>query len=82
MPTGFDAPPAACLSLDKKTQDQGPLQAICRMSRLDGGPEEDGRTIDYEDPSKSREGRVLSPSPPLPRRRYPRNDENLVARGW
>jgi type I restriction enzyme R subunit len=34
--TGFDAPPATYLYIDKKMQDHGLFQAICRVNRLDG----------------------------------------------
>jgi type I restriction enzyme R subunit len=33
--TGFDAPPATYLYIDKKMQDHGLFQAICRVNRLD-----------------------------------------------
>ena len=34
--TGFDAPPATYLYIDKPMQDHGLFQAICRVNRLDG----------------------------------------------
>ena len=34
--TGFDAPPATYLFIDKQMQDHGLFQAICRVNRLDG----------------------------------------------
>ena len=34
--TGFDAPPATYLYIDKQMQDHGLFQAICRVNRLDG----------------------------------------------
>ncbi len=34
--TGFDAPPATYLYIDKTMQDHGLFQAICRVNRLDG----------------------------------------------
>jgi len=34
--TGFDAPPATYLYIDKNMQDHGLFQAICRVNRLDG----------------------------------------------
>ena len=34
--TGFDAPPCTYLYIDKKMQDHGLFQAICRTNRLDG----------------------------------------------
>ena len=40
--TGFDAPPATCLYIDKSMQDHGLFQAICRVNRLDGEDKEYG----------------------------------------
>ncbi len=34
--TGFDAPPATYLYIDKQMRDHGLFQAICRVNRLDG----------------------------------------------
>ena len=47
--TGFDAPPATYLYIDKKMQDHGLFQAICRVNRLDGEDKEYGYIIDYKD---------------------------------
>ncbi|MEI6335831.1 MAG: HsdR family type I site-specific deoxyribonuclease [Methylococcaceae bacterium] len=47
--TGFDAPPATYLYIDKKMRDHGLFQAICRMNRLDGDDKEYGYIIDYQD---------------------------------
>ena len=47
--TGFDAPPATYLYIDKKMQDHGLFQAICRVNRLDGDDKEYGYIIDYKD---------------------------------
>ena len=47
--TGFDAPPATCLYIDKSMQDHGLFQAICRVNRLDGEDKEYGHIIDYKD---------------------------------
>ncbi len=56
--TGFDAPPATYLYIDKKMQDHGLFQAICRVNRLDGDDKEYGYIIDYKDLFKSLEGTV------------------------
>lgn len=40
--TGFDAPPATYLYIDKNMQDHGLFQAICRVNRLDGDDKEYG----------------------------------------
>ena len=51
--TGFDAPPATYLYIDKNMQDHGLFQAICRVNRLDGEDKEYGYIVDYRDFSKS-----------------------------
>ncbi len=53
--TGFDAPPATCLYIDKHMQDHGLFQAICRVNRLDGEDKEYGYIIDYKDLFRSLE---------------------------
>jgi len=53
--TGFDAPPATYLYIDKKMQDHGLFQAICRVNRLDGEDKEYGYIIDYKDLFRSLE---------------------------
>jgi len=47
--TGFDAPSATYLYLDKKLRDHGLFQAVCRVNRLDGDDKEYGYIIDYMD---------------------------------
>jgi len=47
--TGFDAPPASYLYIDKKMQDHGLFQAICRVNRLDGEDKDYGYIVDYKD---------------------------------
>ncbi|GAB3034596.1 HsdR family type I site-specific deoxyribonuclease [Parafrigoribacterium mesophilum] len=47
--TGFDAPSATYLYIDKKMQDHGLFQAICRVNRLDGDDKEYGYIVDYRD---------------------------------
>jgi type I restriction enzyme R subunit len=54
--TGFDAPSATYLYIDKKMQDHGLFQAICRVNRLDGESKEYGYIIDYKDLFQSIEG--------------------------
>ena len=53
--TGFDAPPATYLYIDKKMQDHGLFQAICRVNRLHGEDKEYGYVIDYKDLFRSLE---------------------------
>jgi type I restriction enzyme R subunit len=53
--TGFDAPPATYLYIDKQMHDHGLFQAICRVNRLDGDDKEYGYIIDYKDLFKSLE---------------------------
>ena len=56
--TGFDAPPATYLYIDKTMKDHGLFQAICRVNRLDGEDKEYGYIIDYKDLFKSLEKSV------------------------
>ncbi len=56
--TGFDSPPATYLYIDKKMQDHGLFQAICRVNRLDGEDKPYGYIIDYKDLFKPLEGAV------------------------
>ena len=51
--TGFDAPSATYLYIDKQMQDHGLFQAICRVNRLDGDDKEYGYIVDYKDLFKS-----------------------------
>ena len=53
--TGFDAPSATYLYIDKQMQDHGLFQAICRVNRLDGEDKEYGYVIDYKDLFRSLE---------------------------
>ncbi len=53
--TGFDAPSATYLYIDKQMRDHGLFQAICRVNRLDGDDKEYGYVIDYQDLFKSLE---------------------------
>ena len=56
--TGFDAPPATYLYIDKQMRDHGLFQAICRINRLDGVDKEYGFVIDYKDLFRSLEQSV------------------------
>ncbi len=56
--TGFDAPPATFLYIDKQMRDHGLFQAICRVNRLDGDDKEYGYIVDYQDLFKTLEGAV------------------------
>ena len=51
--TGFDAPSATYLYIDKKMQDHGLFQAICRVNRIDTESKDYGYIIDYKDLFKS-----------------------------
>ena len=57
--TGFDAPPATYLYIDKHMQDHGLFQAICRVNRLDGEDKEYGFIIDYKDLFRSLEQSII-----------------------
>jgi type I restriction enzyme, R subunit len=47
--TGFDAPSATYLYIDKKMENHGLFQAICRVNRLDGEDKDKGHIVDYKD---------------------------------
>ena len=47
--TGFDAPPATYLYIDKSMQDHGLFQAICRVNRIHTDDKEFGYIVDYKD---------------------------------
>lgn len=47
--TGFDAPSATYLYIDKSMQDHGLFQAVCRVNRLDDATKEYGYIVDYKD---------------------------------
>jgi len=47
--TGFDAPSATYLYIDKTMRDHGLFQAICRVNRLDGDDKDYGYIVDYQD---------------------------------
>jgi type I restriction enzyme, R subunit len=54
--TGFDAPSATYLYIDKTMRDHGLFQAICRVNRLDGDDKEYGYIVDYKDLFRRLEG--------------------------
>ncbi|MEK6764854.1 MAG: type I restriction endonuclease subunit R [Planctomycetota bacterium] len=54
--TGFDAPSATYLYIDKNMRDHGLFQAVCRVNRLDGDDKDYGYIIDYMDLFRSLEG--------------------------
>ncbi|WP_217360048.1 type I restriction endonuclease subunit R [Anabaena sp. UHCC 0253] len=56
--TGFDAPPATYLYIDKSMEDHNLFQAVCRVNRLDSEDKEYGYIIDYKDLFKSLEKSV------------------------
>jgi type I restriction enzyme R subunit len=56
--TGFDAPPATYLYIDKQMRDHGLFQAICRVNRLDTDDKDYGYIVDYKDLFKSLESAV------------------------
>ena len=58
--TGFDAPPATYLYIDKNMQDHGLFQAICRVNRLDGDDKEYGYIVDYKDLFRPLEAAITS----------------------
>ncbi|WP_449412086.1 type I restriction endonuclease subunit R [Pandoraea soli] len=56
--TGFDAPSATYLYIDKQMRDHGLFQAICRVNRLDGDDKDYGYIVDYKDLFKSLENSI------------------------
>ncbi len=56
--TGFDAPPATYLYIDKPMRDHGLFQAICRVNRLDTEDKEYGYIVDYKDLFRSLQAAV------------------------
>ncbi len=56
--TGFDAPSATYLYIDKQMQDHGLFQAICRVNRLDSDDKEYGYIVDYKDLFKKLENSI------------------------
>jgi type I restriction enzyme, R subunit len=56
--TGFDAPSATYLYIDKKMRDHGLFQAICRVNRLDGDDKGYGYIVDYQDLFNSLESAI------------------------
>src|SRR6185312_12604418 len=56
--TGFDAPPATYLYIDKSMKDHGLFQAICRVNRLDGDDKDYGYIVDYRDLFNSLESAI------------------------
>lgn len=56
--TGFDAPTATYIYIDKQMRDHGLFQAICRVNRLDGDDKQYGYVVDYKDLFKSIENAV------------------------
>lgn len=56
--TGFDAPSATYLYIDKSMQDHGLFQAICRVNRLDGDDKDYGYIVDYRDLFNSLENAI------------------------
>jgi type I restriction enzyme R subunit len=56
--TGFDVPPCTYMYIDKKMQDHGLFQAICRTNRLDGEDKDYGYIVDYKDLFKKVENAI------------------------
>ena len=56
--TGFDAPSATYLYIDKPLRDHNLFQAICRVNRLDTEDKEYGYIVDYKDLFHKLEGAI------------------------
>ncbi|MGR9052423.1 MAG: type I restriction enzyme subunit R domain-containing protein, partial [Gammaproteobacteria bacterium] len=57
--TGFDAPSATYLYIDKQMADHNLFQAICRVNRLDGDDKEYGYIVDYKDLFRSLDKAII-----------------------
>ena len=66
--TGFDAPPATYLYIDKTMRDHGLFQAICRVNRLDGDDKDYGYIVDYRDLFNSLQSAITDYTERRPRR--------------
>ena len=69
--TGFDAPPATYLYIDKHMQDHGLFQAICRVNRLDGDDKDTATSSTTRTCSRAWKApsRTTPPAPSTPMRR-------------
>jgi len=56
--TGFDAPSATYLYIDKQMRDHGLFQAICRVNRVAGEDKDYGYIVDYKDLFKALESSI------------------------
>lgn len=56
--TGFDAPSATYMYIDKEMRDHNLFQAICRVNRVNGAKKEYGYIIDYKDLFKEIESSI------------------------
>jgi type I restriction enzyme R subunit len=56
--TGFDAPPATFLYIDKKMVNHNLFQAICRVNRVNGEDKDYGYIVDYQDLFQSMAGAI------------------------
>jgi type I restriction enzyme R subunit len=56
--TGFDAPPCTYLYIDKRMENHGLFQAICRTNRLDGDDKDFGYIVDYKNLFKNVESAI------------------------
>ncbi|MEG3767113.1 type I restriction endonuclease subunit R [Alteromonas sp. 14N.309.X.WAT.G.H12] len=57
--TGFDAPSATYLYIDKQMADHNLFQAICRVNRLDTEDKDVGYIVDYKDLFKSLDKAII-----------------------
>lgn len=56
--TGFDAPTATYLYIDKKMEDHNLFQAICRVNRVNGEQKDFGYIVDFKQLFESIEGAI------------------------
>ncbi len=76
--TGFDAPPCSYLYIDKKMQDHGLFQAICRVNRLDGEDKQFGYIVDYKDLFRKVENAVSVYTSELDYDRFEKKDVDVL----
>ena len=56
--TGFDAPSATYLYIDKEMRDHNLFQAICRVNRVNGERKDYGYIVDYKHLFENIEGAI------------------------
>jgi type I restriction enzyme R subunit len=76
--TGFDAPACTYLYIDKKMQDHGLFQAICRVNRLDSEDKQFGYVVDYKDLFENVQGAVTVYTSELDYGQFSKEDVDIM----